>query len=919
MSVRRPLRLFPYLLCLVIVVPAWAAPNPYRTRTVDDKGRPIDMVIVPGRPPAWRMPAVNLPRVHTKSLNTLTNVPTLDWCYGCSPTSAAMIFGYYDNMGYPDMYTGPTNGGVFPQTNAAWGVGECPLSATHNGYDGRTTRGHVDDYWIAYDNAGPDPWIANSWLEHVYADCTGDFMGTNQSRVGNVDASTTFFYWQDNSPLYDYSGSEPGRRDGCHGMRDFAVSRGYSVTTNYNQYIAGHGGLSAGFTYADYKAEIDAGRPVLIQVDGHTMVGVGYDDATSKVYIHDTWDHQTHEMTWGGSYSGMAHYGVTVLQLATVDAAPTTPSSLTISPASPVCASTLQATASGSTDPNNTTPTYEYEWSQYDGGVWTGWSHLSSNGILTGVTLARDQQWRVQARATDGALTSDWTTAVQVTIANSAPIVPPGLVIIPASPVCTSALQATASGASDPDGLQPTYKYQWTLIPPGAVGAKVVTWSYDGTDGNLTGVQLHEGEVWAVHACATDGDLDSAWTAPVQVTIGNTAPVMATVTLTPLTPRYNSTLIARATASDADGEAFSYTFQWRQSTGGAWGAWGHDCTDGRLVGATLKERDQWQAQARASDGTANSDWQASGTVTIGNYPPFAPTGLTISPVRPTTISNLRARPIGASDADGDSLTYRCDWSSSTDGGATWSAWGSAGIVLSQSKTAHGQQWRVRCRVSDGQSWSAYRVSAPVTILNTAPTTPTVVSITPANPGYNQDLTAAADGSGDVDSDTVTYSYQWARSRDGGTTWSSWRWDGPLLSAAETVKGDLWKSRARATDGTAFSAFFESAPVTIGATPAVAKAALALTSAAAPTRAGRVAVTVSLSSAANVQVEVCNLAGRLVAVLPSRALPGGVSTLLWSGASATGTTVPNGTYLLRVTARDADGRQSQSISTLNLSR
>ena len=77
-------------------------------------------------------------------------------------------------------------------------------------------------------------------------------------------------------------------------------------------------GIRTGFTFANFKAEIDAGRPVLIQVEGHTMLGFGYDDAGSTIYIHDTWDYADHTMTWGGDYSGMTHYGVTVIKLASV-------------------------------------------------------------------------------------------------------------------------------------------------------------------------------------------------------------------------------------------------------------------------------------------------------------------------------------------------------------------------------------------------------------------------------------------------------------------------------------------------------------------------------------------------------------------------------------------------------------------------
>ena len=268
-------------------------------------------------------------RVHIAgAINTLSNVPAFDWSYGCSATSAAMLFGYYDRTGYSDMYTGPTNGGVCPLDNSIWGhtvwpsvtCGECPLSVTHNGKDGRTIKGHVDDYWIDYGAAGPDPCVGN-WTEHTLGDCTGDYMGTNQWKYGspvayNQDGGTLFYIPNSGDPAYDFTGYEPTIRDGCHGMRLFAESRGYTVVTNFSQRIKGQGtDPTKGFTFADFQAEIDAGHPVLIQVTGHTMLGYGYDTAGNTIYIHDTWDYSDHTMTWGGTYSGLQHKAVTVIRL----------------------------------------------------------------------------------------------------------------------------------------------------------------------------------------------------------------------------------------------------------------------------------------------------------------------------------------------------------------------------------------------------------------------------------------------------------------------------------------------------------------------------------------------------------------------------------------------------------------------------
>jgi len=142
-------------------------------------------------------------------------------------------------------------------------------------------------------------------------------MKTSQSTYNNKDGSTRFYYYTNGAA---YRGTLVD--DGGYGFELFVESRGYNVTDRYNQYILGYDPdgdgtqyepVTQGFTYDDYKAEIDAGWPVMIHVKGHTMVGVGYDDETNLMYIHDTWDYDTHTMTWGGEYSGMQHMGVTII------------------------------------------------------------------------------------------------------------------------------------------------------------------------------------------------------------------------------------------------------------------------------------------------------------------------------------------------------------------------------------------------------------------------------------------------------------------------------------------------------------------------------------------------------------------------------------------------------------------------------
>ncbi len=269
------------------------------------------------------------PKNVAKSLTTnMLAVPTSTWTYGCTATAAGMIFAYYDRNGYPNMYTGPANGGVCPMTNVGQGIdtpipGSCSIIATQNGFDGRTTPGHADDYYEVFEAAGPDPWVGLR-AEHAWGGCTADYMGTNQwkwdydvnfSPDSNTDGATQVFSFL-GTKFYDYVPPAiygTPQTEACHGMRLFAESRGYTVVENYTQNIDAL--YSGGFTFANYVAEIDAGCPVMIQLDGHTMVGVGYDTAASTLYVNDTWDNTVHTMTWGGSYTGRAHEAVTIIHL----------------------------------------------------------------------------------------------------------------------------------------------------------------------------------------------------------------------------------------------------------------------------------------------------------------------------------------------------------------------------------------------------------------------------------------------------------------------------------------------------------------------------------------------------------------------------------------------------------------------------
>jgi hypothetical protein len=271
------------------------------------------------------------------AIHALT-VPAYDWVFGCSSVSGAMIAGYYDRNGYPNMYTGPANGGVAPMDNSTTYWPEwtdviadpypnLPLAASHNGVDGRVIKGSLDDYWVSYASSTSDPYITGAWGPHAWSDAIGDYMKTSQSAYGLSDGATWFYDPTGATPLTcDYMATHSMTDDGTLGRKLFYEARGYTVTDCYSQNTDNQ--AAGGFSLAQFKAEIDAGRPVMLNLFtypyGHTVVGVGYDDASSTIYINDTWDHTNHAMTWGGSYGNpsMELTSVSIVNLTTTTHAP---------------------------------------------------------------------------------------------------------------------------------------------------------------------------------------------------------------------------------------------------------------------------------------------------------------------------------------------------------------------------------------------------------------------------------------------------------------------------------------------------------------------------------------------------------------------------------------------------------------------
>ncbi len=364
----------------------------------------------PTPPPGYELElaAVALPEPDPEMGINILTVPAFNWVFGCSSVSGAMIAGYYDRNGFPNMYTGPTNGGVMPLDNSSWPnwsdghttYPNLPLAASHQGVDGRATLGSIDDYWIQYGSSSSDPYIGH-WTQHTWGEAIGDYMKTSQSAYSNTDGSTSFYGWNSSQILTCSAmvGYNIHNYDGTYGRKLFYEARGYTVTDCYSQ--ATDNKYAGGFSFAQYKAEIDAGRPVMLNLQGHTIVGVGYDDSANTVYIHDTWDYSNHTMTWGGSYSGMQLLSVSIVNLHTVAQPPAAFNKST--PTNGATGQLTSLTLSWGSSAGATSYDYCYD-TNNNGSCDGSWVSTGTNTsvILSVLSTGTVYSWQVRANNTSG-------------------------------------------------------------------------------------------------------------------------------------------------------------------------------------------------------------------------------------------------------------------------------------------------------------------------------------------------------------------------------------------------------------------------------------------------------------------------------------------------------------------------------------
>ena len=207
------------------------------------------------------------------------------------------------------------------------------------------------------------------------------------------------------------------------------------------------------------------------------------------------------------------------------------------------------------------------------------------------------------------------------------------------------------------------------------------------------------------------------------------------------------------------------------------------------------------------DASGNQAVQESRTVSVTTAPNNPPTlnSVSLTPISATVTSTMVCSPVGASDSDGDSITY----------GYAWYVNGQA--VSSTSSALSGAFSKgdsVSCTITpnDGTEDGSTVTSNSVTIQNSAPVINSV-TISYSSQQHSSgtfagdQLTCNPAGTSDVDGDSLTLSYTWYLN---GASHSN----GQSLDTSNMNSGDVVYCSVIASDGTTNSASVSSASTTV---------------------------------------------------------------------------------------------------------
>jgi hypothetical protein len=399
-------------------------------------------------------------------------------------------------------------------------------------------------------------------------------------------------------------------------------------------------------------------------------------------------------------------------------------SNVTISPASPQTGDALACSYTDFEDDDGDSDNSTYAWTINGTSAGTGAS------LSTG--YVRDDTVTCTVTPNDG--TEDGTALSDtVTVLNTAPSID-AVTISPTNPAMSDDLGCGYSGYNDADGDSDQSSYAWTM-----------SGSVVGTTDTLTTGSFASGDTVTCTVTPNDGQDDGS---PISasITVGNSAPSITSVVISPSSPGVGDTLTCSYSGySDPDGDADQSTYRW--SVGGSTVGTNSSIFSGYASGDTVT------CTVTPFDGASTGTTLSDSVVVVNTAPILDSVSLT--PTEAYEGDTLTCTPGSATDADGETISYGYAWTvSGTSPSET-------GDTLSDSFWDRDEDVRCTVTPNDGTDDGSAVDSNTITITNSAPVL-TSVAITPSTPLASETLTCAATAS-DADSDTVSFSYSWTLS------------------------------------------------------------------------------------------------------------------------------------------------------------
>lgn len=195
--------------------------------------------------------------------------------------------------------------------------------------------------------------------------------------------------------------------------------------------------------------------------------------------------------------------------------------------------------------------------------------------------------------------------------------------------------------AEDPERDSVTYAYQWYVNDAPVTGQTTSTFPAE---------LLRRGQTVSVEITPSDGKQQGKPVRTPAAKVGNTAPHITAVALTPQAVQPGGRLTAEVVASDPDHDRVDLTYRWFRND-----AVVKEGEEGYLDTTGLAPRDKVVVEVTARDSQVTGNMLRSEMVTLGNTAP-AIVSTPPAPVTPDQYEYL----VRATDSDGDRVTYELE-------------------------------------------------------------------------------------------------------------------------------------------------------------------------------------------------------------------------------------------------------------------